>query len=504
MSSAGERCSRSETDTFSVSRDNGSTESVAQNIARNSSIVIVCQVMCQACSFFVTWILARHLQPRMFGLLTFAFTYISFFEVPAALGTNAIITRELSHLRGKRAADFWRSALMLRSLLLSGALLAAAAVAVIQFHDEPVTLVALLWVCPALITSLRGTYITRLRAHMHADWSAMVTLGRTVLYGGLVVLIVMTRGSVGDVIRASLLATLLALWVDRLLVKQFEERGGHAALRHMGSILRASWPLALSSMLTIIQVRIDVIMLRAITGDVAVGIYAVALKPAEAAYVVSAAIGVSAFPHMARTYHGDRSQFNAVCRDVFLLLLVLSLPVALILSPLAEKIIPSLFGEAYTASGQVLAILCLHVPLGYINMLLVNMLICANRQRLELWASIATTATNVVANALLIPAYGVVGAAVATLLCQCVALVMLAGMTYREVRFPVPWFHAASVAVLGACSMGTVLWLRNMCHWLMVGVSVGALYIVACLLVVYRHRWHVIRSLLRRGNEEQS
>lgn len=477
--------------------------SVAQNIARNSTTVLLCQVVCQACVFLTTCVLARYLQPRMFGLLTFAFTYVSFFEVPAMLGTNAIITREMSHLTGTEAAAFWRSALVLRSILFTASLVGALSVACICFRADPVALPIVLWACLGLVTSLRAAYIARLRAQLRAGWSARVTLGRTLVYCALALFVVtVSRGSVINIIQGSLLATLLALLVERSLVRRFILPDARAVRGRMGSILRESWPLAMSSVLTIIQVRIDVVMLRALGGDASVGIYGVALKPAEAAYVVSAALGVSAFPLLVQAYRNNARQFDVLCRELFLLLLLLGIPFAVVLGPLAERIIPSLFGGSYSRAGQVLAILCLHIPLGYLNMLLVNILICARRQRLELWVSILTTATNVAANAILIPKYGVMGAAIATLLCQCTALGALAGMVYHAARFSVPWRRALAGVMIAGCSLALVLWVRGWTHWLVAGGIAGGFYLAACFLIVYRRRWQTIIALLIRREHE--
>jgi len=439
----------------------------------------------------------------MFGLLTFAFAYVAFFEVPAVLGTNAIVTREMSYLRGAQAGEFWRSAVALRLVLFAGSLAAAACVACVVFRDNPAGRPVVLWACLGLVTSLRAVYIARLRAHLRAGWSAWVTLGRAAVYCGLVVSVVVLGGGVIDVVLCSLAATLAALLAERRLANSFALPRARATLERVMSILRESWPLALSSVLTIIQVRIDVVMLQALDGSLSVGIYGAALKPAEAAYIVSGALTVSAFPVLAKAYRRNPGRYDGLCRELLLLMLLLGIPFATILAPLSDRLIPALFGDLYASSGRVLSILCLQVPLGYVNVLLVNLLICARKQRWELWASVLTTATNVAANAVLIPTQGAVGAAIATVLCQGVALVVLVGMVYRSSRFQVPWRHIGALVAIGACSGLAVLWLRERAHWFASGAIVGVLYLAFCFLFVYRRRWGAIKSRILLVSDDE-
>jgi O-antigen/teichoic acid export membrane protein len=457
----------------------------ARRIVGNSVAGFVYQIAGQFILFGQSLVLARYLGKEGYGLLTFAFTFVAFFEIPAVMGTNVVINREMAILRGQSAATFWRSALALRTGLFLMAMLAAVGGAALVARGDLATLAVMGWACAGLVTSIRAAYMALLRAHEKVGLSALIVLGRTIAYTVLVVAIVAARGSLVSIVQASLIATLAALWVEQRCARPLVPGGGHVDPRVVRGILSAAWPLALSAVLTIAQLRVDVLILKVLGGDAAVGLYAVALKPVEAAFIISSALSAAAFPALSRAFAGDRPHFAVLCQELLLFLLLAGLPVIAILSPLGTAMIPQLFGGQYGESGRVFAVLCLHVPLGFVNVLLVNMLFAARLQKLEMWASVATTAANVVTNVLLIPVWGALGAAVAALVCQIVALAFLGIVVAKRAPFRIPWRRALSIVLLAGLALACVLALRGRLHWALVGALVGGGYLAAGLFLTY-------------------
>ena len=466
------------------------------SIASSSVGVLVCQVLTQVVGMLVALVLARHFGPARYGLLTFAFTFVSFFEAGAILGTNIVITREMATLTGTAAADFWASVVRLRLLLLAAACAAAWAVAWVCFHANRDTLIVVLWATLGLVTVHRSVYICLLRARMKAVWTGFTALGRALIYLALSALIAWRCGSMVQVVQASVAASLAGLLAERVLSRRFVAPGGRASFESVRAIFGLAWPVAISAALTIVQVRIDVVMLKWLSTDAMVGTYGVALRLAEAVFIISSAAGIASFPALAQAYSaGDSRRLAVLFRGIFVGLLAMALPFGVVLAPLATDLTAFLFGRAYVASGPVLALLLWQTPLAFANIVFVNVLFAARQQRLEMWASAATTATNVIANVLLIPLLGAAGSALATLACQVVALAVLGTMTRRVARLALPWGDLARLAPGAVLALlGTVLLHRHM-HWIVVAVAGGALYVgVACAL--FRDRLPAIRRAM--------
>src|SRR3989338_3089698 len=364
--------------------------SIAHSISLNSTAIFISEIFSKFGSFIITIFLVRHLGKESYGLLVFAFTYVEMFLGISNFGVNSIVVRELTILKGKELAYFWRNAFFLRLIITGFTLIGALLAASTFYRHESNTLAALMWVSLCLLVEIRSIYSSVLIANMKPSWSAGVSLAKVFLYAGLALFFLkLGRGVVG-VIQASLAASFVAMLCDRALSKKFLPAGGAIDFNQMKKILSWSWPLAASSLLTIMQLRLDIFMLKTFMHDAEVGSYGVAVRLIEGAYMLSSAVAVAIYPLLSRAFTEDRLFWGRLVNIVLRMLLILSIPFAVIMGPLSAPLIHLLFGPNLRDSSSILNILCYAVPIGYVNVLLANLLIIGRWQKLEFYASIAT------------------------------------------------------------------------------------------------------------------
>ncbi|MDA0321320.1 MAG: flippase [Verrucomicrobia bacterium] len=473
----------------------------ASRMAIRVGVIFVCRMGQIAVGVVVALLLARHYGPEVYGGLSFAFAFAEIFEVVAVLGTTIVITRQLVLLKGVDAADFWRNALLVRVILVTVGLVGAWVTAWIFFRDPPGTLVMLLWASLGLITSLRVAYQAVLRARERADWSAGANVGRSILYLSLIMVVVVNDASALRVIQASLVATFVAVAWDRALARRFLVPGGKASWSGMKSLLIRSVPLALSAILTVIQVRIDILMLKVMSGDVAVGLYSAATRLTEAAYVAPAALGVVVFPALTRAFASRGSNLQAFFSNIIVIMIALGLPFAILMSYYADSVIMLLFGSEFAFSAPVLVVMSMQVPLGFVNIALVNLLFAAEKQKVEMWASVATTLVNVVANLALIPVLGPVGAALATVLCQLVAFIVLWQMSSVVVTPAIPGRTLVTIGVLNLLMYLGCRALDTAVPWIAAALTLSIAYL-ALLMATNIDVRNQIARLIKGRNEK--
>jgi O-antigen/teichoic acid export membrane protein len=99
--------------------------------------------------------------------------------------------------------------------------------------------------------------------------------------------------------------------------------------------------------------------------------------------------------------------------------------IALALWVFSQGIITLMYGDTFLPSISVLDILSGVVLLFFINFLLSNILIISGRERINTWNLVGATVLNVTLNLALIPLYGAIGAAWATLFCEVGLIVVL-------------------------------------------------------------------------------
>ncbi|MFZ1702563.1 MAG: lipopolysaccharide biosynthesis protein [Pyrinomonadaceae bacterium] len=140
--------------------------------------------------------------------------------------------------------------------------------------------------------------------------------------------------------------------------------------------------------------------------------------------------------------------------------------------------IPIVFGVPFTEAGSALWILLtasavgMPVAIGYSA--LSN---AASMTYVPMVAAILSATTNVIANALLIPRYGIVGCAVATLLAFFVSVAVFAILMRRGAKTPISW----SFAAFAPCVVGTISFILWQNAFVAVAVGIVAFLIVGLL-----------------------
>lgn len=177
---------------------------------------------------------------------------------------------------------------------------------------------------------------------------------------------------------------------------------------------RSPWLLA-SGLAEVIYLRIDIVLLERLRGVAEAGTYAVAARLSEVWYMVPVALMGAAFPAIWQR-RSDREDYHRSLQASLDLLCGMALVLAVLVQLFAAPLVHLLFGERFAASVPVLQI---HIWAGvfvFMRALLSRWLLAEDLLRFSLVTHVAGALVNVVLNLLLIPRYGAIGAAVATVI----------------------------------------------------------------------------------------
>ncbi len=187
------------------------------------------------------------------------------------------------------------------------------------------------------------------------------------------------------------------------------------------SLVRDSWPLMFSSLAVTIYMKVDKIILKEMLGDAAVGLYDAAVRLCEGWYFIPVAIASSLFPAIISAKKMNEHLYNTRLQKLYDLLAWISILIAIPISLFSSQIINFLYGSDFIGASAVLSIyIWAGVPvfLGTANS---QYLITENYTRISLIRTISGMVINIILNIILIPYWGVVGAAVATVVSYCCA-----------------------------------------------------------------------------------
>ncbi|MCX6800228.1 MAG: flippase, partial [Candidatus Falkowbacteria bacterium] len=179
-------------------------------------------------------------------------------------------------------------------------------------------------------------------------------------------------------------------------------------------ILKDSWPLMISMVAWSIYMKIDQVMIKNMIGNEQNGIYAVAAKLAEFWYFIPGMICTSILPAIINAKKTSKELYEKRLSKLYLLMFCLSLFVALFISFFAYYIIYIIFGNQYLEAVTTLRIYVWAGIAVSLGTALSYYLIIENMTKITAIATVIGAVVNVILNFILIPRYGINGAAIAS------------------------------------------------------------------------------------------
>jgi O-antigen/teichoic acid export membrane protein len=427
------------------------------------------------------------------GAYTFLVVFTTYLDTLVDFGLNALLAREIPREPGLARAALRTVSTLRLGLWLVGLPLVLivygpgrevanltpdAAVAGVVFY------IALL--PTVLAKSASGVLWGLERLDLTSAVSVLATvlktvIGAAVLFGGLGLIGLAGTSLVVNVVSAAALLGLLRLPATAPAARQTKW-------------LAQSWPLFVNQLLQGLFFKIDALLLPPLAGLSAAGAYGAAYRVSEGTGIVSSSFTLALFPRLARSDDLARAY-----RLGLRILLQVAFPLAAGVALLAGPIIGVVGGREYLPDSAVaLAILICYLPLSYANGLTQYVLIAAGRQRLLTAAFVGALVFNIVANFVLIPRFGYVGAAWVTVLSEVVLLVPFSRAA-RHVAPSVSIVAEARCPLLATLLMAPVVWwLRDALHPL-AAIAAGVVVYPAALWAlggIDTQQWRLLRTLM--------
>jgi O-antigen/teichoic acid export membrane protein len=221
------------------------------------------------------------------------------------------------------------------------------------------------------------------------------------------------------------LILLPAVCVLLLMVMDHHLRGPYRISIDIGRrLLRFGLPCTLTALPQIFVLRLDQLFMAALLPSQALGLYAVGVAWASVLQMIAQGIGTVLFPRIAAApRREDRLRLlRSALRDAVTVMVVL-VPLLLVVTPF---LLPWFFGAGFAAAVPVAAILVVAGGVAGFNGVIEEALRGLGQPRAAMRAEIAGLAVTIPALIVLLPRFGVVGAAATSLVAYVVvALVLL-------------------------------------------------------------------------------
>jgi O-antigen/teichoic acid export membrane protein len=441
-------------------------ESYTKKLVFSFGVLFICLALANILGYALRLLLARSLSPAEYGLIYAVMGLFGFISFAQSLGLSEALVQMVPGM--KTAAERKRALLtvMYTQLAVTAIILILAVVfagwlANHYFHNLLAEPLVIIYALSIFLSPLEFALLSFFQGMGRTTWYGYLSLVRAaVLFAFVYAAIALGFGIIGAVLAYVLMYLLLPFVYLPLLFKllpEFRTTTTSYDKKVLGKMFTFGAPMLLAATAGVFLTYIDTFFLTLFRSLTEVGLYNIALPTAGFLWFFSGVIYTITFPLLSEI---NAAKTGAVLKEgigrMYLYLLILIMPLAVVLLFFPDIIINALFGGEYIAAARTLQILVIG-GLIYSFVTLNNAILAGTGDsRSVLRATVLGAAVNVVLDIIFIPKYGIEGSAFATL----VAFVVMLVMTIVEVRKGVQ-FHLdvkrMLLLILAGCVLGLEL-----------------------------------------------
>lgn len=412
-----------------------------QEMIRGASTAFLIKVVAAGIGFVSNVVLARYLGAEGAGLYFLSLTVVTIAAVFGRMGLTNTILRFASV---NVSQGSWDSVKGVYRKGIGFAVCASAVTGVLMFVLAPVLAerafakpeltVLLRWMSLAVIpVSVATLYAQLLRAVDNIRDAMLVLSVWTPLFfmGGIVALTPSfgAKGAIWAYCLAALLTTMIGAWVWYRETPQMRGVKGHFETR---DLLASSIPLFWSSCWQLVIHWSSYCFLGIWGSPADVGIFAVALRTANLTSLILIAVNTVSAPKFAALYsRGEIEALGQMARAAAKMMTIMSIPIIIPLL-LAPGLVMSMFGHQFVRGAGCLVLVALGYFVSVASGSVTAVLVMCGCERLSNNIMAISAVCCVLLNVLLIPFWGILGAAGATSLTLIVQNLLGVAMVWRR------------------------------------------------------------------------
>ncbi len=458
--------------------------STRQTITKNVFWLSVSQVGSRLIRAVIIIYAARILGAAEYGIFSYALGLAGFFTVFADIGISQILTREI--VQKKEQRDYYFStAFWIKIFIL------AITVALVVFfapYFSKIESAKILMPFIAIIVifdGLREFSLALFRAREKMELEALVSIATNIAITAFGFIVLQLAANAKSLTLSYAFSVGVGFAIGFIIArKQFARIFSHFKNSLVKPILISAYPVALLGFLGVFMLNTDIIMLGWWRTPEEIGYYSAGQKIIQLLYALPAILATSVFPTLSRfAADKENDKVKNLMEKVMAIIFSIAIPIFIGGTVLARPIIEFLYGNQYLPATPAFQIL-LFTPFFIFPQIFLGNFILANDEQRRLKLPVALgSISNIIFNAILIPGYGIIGSAFATLAAQF----LNTGLTWRIAKKinDFSTFRYLKKIIIAAVIMGIFSFTANKFGInviiniaFSVGVYAGALYLL--------------------------
>jgi len=409
---------------------------------KNTSWLFAERIIRMIVGLFVGLWVARYLGPEQFGVFSYAQSFVGLFAAIATLGLDGIVVRELVKDESRRD-ELIGTAFGLK-VMGALAVLAILAFAVHFTSNDTYTNTLVFIIASATIFQSFNVIDFYFQSKVMSKYVVYANMISLFLTSIVKVVLILNDAPLAAFAWVTLFdSAVLAMGLIYFYIKNNSDglagRRGIFNTQNLTfnkttaiALLKDSWPLILASIASMINMRIDQVMLGNMANYEVVGNYAAAVRVAEIWLILPVIIGQSILPALISAHKHSLELYRKRVFDTVKYMSFFAIPFAVAVSLLANYIIWLLYGEQFKDAGLYLSFY-IWTGLPYVVLFsLGQVMLVENLTKWSLYITIVAVVVNITLNYTLIPIYGGLGAISVSLFVAYLGQVISLSLIYKK------------------------------------------------------------------------
>jgi O-antigen/teichoic acid export membrane protein len=385
---------------------------------KNTSWMMAEQFLRILAGLFVGIWVARYLGPEQFGLFSYVLAFTAIFGGIAKLGLDGIMVRELVNHPENRdvylGTAFWLK--VIGAFIVMGLM-----AAIVPFTSNDATTNTFIFIIAAgMVFQSFEVVQFYFQSQVLAKIISICKAIQLALSSIIKVYLVLTES---ELIWFVLVTVFDALSLAFSYFIAYQLRKNPAFYKYFDfniakNLLKDSWPFMISIIVFSIYLQMDVIMIKEMLGTYEVGLYAAGLKVAMAHIFLSSIITLSLFPAILNAKKVSLELYHHRIGRLFSLLFLINITVVVVLTFLAGSLLKVLYGDEFAPASTVMIVQVWSSIFAAMGFVFHQILMAENLGSVALFRAVVGLFINLSLNLILIPIYGILGAAIALLVAQ--------------------------------------------------------------------------------------
>lgn len=395
-----------------------------KKVISNMSWLLGGKIVNMILSFFVSLATARYLGPDNFGSINYVAAYVSFFSSITSLGFSVIVIKEISMGEEDENEVIWTSVL-LRFITAILSTISVISLVSITDGDDPLIVRIAVLESIGIVASAFDTFMYWFQGKLLGKY---VSIASVVAYLGMSLYRIYLLANDADILWFAFATSVDTLLLSLVLMICFIRKNGirfRTSVRVGKKLMKQSYHYMISGLIAILYSKIDQIMLKQMLDSTSVGLYTAALAIAGLWGMIPSAFIQSVSPVLYKNATENRELFLKRLKQSYAGIWLLNICWSVGISVFSYWVIYLLYGAEYLGARWALIIVVWYSGITCIGSVTQIYLATDNLNKYINYFAIAGLITDVILNVLLIPRFGIIGAAVATLVTYLVIHIVM-------------------------------------------------------------------------------